>query len=379
MALKSIEKKILFATRPIAPPWDESSKNMVFEIAKRLESFPSTLLTFKKANGMPTPPNVTWKRIYSPMASHVIPLDQKLVFLAAIINDTASIIHFYFSPEVLSSRVIRFIKKFKKGVFLQTIPTPIKNTADPNKLIFGDEIVVQSRHTLAFLKNRGVKNVSCIYPGVDTNRFHPDVSSRELRRRLNIGAEQKVILYPGHYYLGCNRDIVEAISRLTRRYSNLKFILACRITHSSEYRLKQTMLDDLEREKVMDRVIVLQTVENMPELLSASDIVLFPPRIMTRKSDIPLVLLEALSMEKPIVITDAPPLPEIMKDDVGETVPLGDPEALSKGVGRLLDDPELTKIKGRRGRELVRREFDIRASVSKYHNLYHAILRRHKP
>ena len=51
---------------------------------------------------------------------------QKLYFLYTFLTAKASIYHFYFSPELFTSKIIRIIKKFKRDKFLQTLATPVE-------------------------------------------------------------------------------------------------------------------------------------------------------------------------------------------------------------------------------------------------------------
>ncbi|MBI4600242.1 glycosyltransferase family 4 protein [Candidatus Uhrbacteria bacterium] len=365
---------IFFATRPIAPPWNEGSKNLVYEIARRLDAFHATLLTYKNQDNFQIGPNKTFLRIYPRSDSLAISIRQKLAFLRTLIQSEAAIFHFFFTPELITSHVIRSIRKFKKGVFLQTIPTPISHRRSIEKFVFGDKVVVQSQHALRSFENRDIKNVSCIYPGIDTEKFCPGVSSADLRKKLKISDRERVVLFPGNYYLGCNRSVTQAVSRLLKEGLGVKFILACRISGPGDIKLKRSMLDDFERKNVRGDLVVLETVESMPELIALSDIVIFPPSQMVRKSDIPLVLLESLAMGKPIVITDIPPLNEIMMDDVGEKIQADNPDALYEAVKSLLKDDGSGKEKGLRGREMVLKYFSIEQNVKEYEKLYHSLL-----
>ena len=92
------------------------------------------------------------------------------------------------------------------------------------------------------------------------------------------------------------------------------------------------------------------------------------------KSEIPIVLLEALALEKPIIVSDIPPLNEIMKQDVGEIIPPGSPEALTVALDKLINNPEARKIKGSRGRNMVLEEFNILKTAHEYRALYKGCL-----
>tara|TARA_B100002003_G_C14123201_1_gene540262 strand:+ start:129 stop:1298 length:1170 start_codon:yes stop_codon:yes gene_type:complete len=370
---------IFFATRAIAPPWDEASKNMVLEIAKRLDRFSITLLTYKNQKELLSRPSLVFKKIY-PLGSNnkrnlgQITFLQKCSFLSALMFSNASIYHFYFTAEIYSSKILRIIRWFKRGKYLQTIATPIKIKSKIPSIVFGDVVVVQSDYSLNLLNNMGIKNVSRIYPAIDTEYFKPGIDTTQLRKQLDIADNNKVVLYCGNYYLGCNDDLINIILLLSKREKPIKFILACRIGFHEDLLERERMKTVFCREGIIDNVIFLEKTENILQLIEISDIHIYPAQKMLYKSDIPLVLLESLAMEKPIIITDISPLNEIMKEDVGEVIPVGDTGQLLDSILKLLNDDITRKAKGKRGREIVIREFGLNSYVEQYSALYDKLL-----
>ncbi len=71
------------------------------------------------------------------------------------------------------------------------------------------------------------------------------------------------------------------------------------------------------------------------------------------------VVLEAMAMAKPAVVTALPALGELLRDDVAVLVPPGEVGALAAALRTLLDDDELRHRLGARGRELAEREHAI--------------------
>jgi len=68
----------------------------------------------------------------------------------------------------------------------------------------------------------------------------------------------------------------------------------------------------------------------------------------------PRAILEAMAMERPVVVTTVGGNPEAVRDGVdGLLVPPGDPEALASAVCRVLEDSTLAQALGKRGRQRV--------------------------
>jgi glycosyltransferase involved in cell wall biosynthesis len=78
------------------------------------------------------------------------------------------------------------------------------------------------------------------------------------------------------------------------------------------------------------------------------------------RDGIPNVILEAMAMNLPVVSTDHSGIPEAVENGVtGFLVPPADEVALAEALATLLDNPDLRRGFGERGREAVTKKFDI--------------------
>ena len=74
---------------------------------------------------------------------------------------------------------------------------------------------------------------------------------------------------------------------------------------------------------------------------------------------IPLAIQEAMAMSIPVVTTKVSGIPElILNGDTGFIVEPGDPKAVSEHLKQLLDDAQLRKEIGSRGREKIQQEYN---------------------
>jgi colanic acid/amylovoran biosynthesis glycosyltransferase len=86
---------------------------------------------------------------------------------------------------------------------------------------------------------------------------------------------------------------------------------------------------------------------------------------------IPVVLMEAMAMEIPVVTTAIAGIPELVADGVhGLLVPPGRADALTDALARLIGSPELRAELGRAGRRKVLAEFDVRDSARRLEQLF---------
>lgn len=108
---------------------------------------------------------------------------------------------------------------------------------------------------------------------------------------------------------------------------------------------------------VADRVELTGAVADVPALLRDHDALLF---CSGQGADVtPLVVMEALVEERPVVATDVGSLAEVLEGGAcGTVVAAGDAGAMATAVGALIDSPDRARAEARRGAERVRRCYD---------------------
>jgi len=108
-------KKILFITRPIAPPWDEASKNFAYNLAKSLSLENSSSLEIHlltKDNLLDLSSNIIQHTIYT-SSKKDFKLSQKLrLFIFLIFNARKfDVIHLFFTPTKLNGWILKRVLK----------------------------------------------------------------------------------------------------------------------------------------------------------------------------------------------------------------------------------------------------------------------------
>jgi glycosyltransferase involved in cell wall biosynthesis len=86
---------------------------------------------------------------------------------------------------------------------------------------------------------------------------------------------------------------------------------------------------------------------------------------------VPKVLIEAAACGRPIVTTDMPGCRDIVRNGHnGLLVAPRDVSALVEALQRLINDVELRRTMGERGRVLAEREFDLAAVIEQTLSIY---------
>lgn len=360
-------------TRAISQVGDEGSKNLTLNLSTRIKNHKFYLMTSQNTK-LPKTENIIYHHLYP--ESHVfivskIGLFNKLKLIWCMVSNYkhTDVYHFIFTPEFVSSLITRlFLKLFKKKS-VQTISTPLP-ISKLKKCLFADKIVVLSEWTKKRVLDLGHENVVKIRPGIDLDKFSKK-NIPTIRKKLGISEKDFVILFPGEYLIERGtRVILNILKRLVENFPYIKIIFACR-PHKGDAKEKKFIIDTVNSFNLRNNIVFLDRIDFMPELINSSDIVILPIISPFFKMEIPMVLLESLALEKPIIISDIPPLNEIfLNKNVGVKVKVDDSEDLFNSIIKLIKDKSLRKRMGKEGRGLVEKEFDIIKIAEKYKQVY---------
>ncbi|MGW1142176.1 glycosyltransferase [Streptomyces zhihengii] len=125
------------------------------------------------------------------------------------------------------------------------------------------------------------------------------------------------------------------------------------------------------REGLLD-MEVLRHIGDLPGLLAAADVLLYVPRRMTGRADVPPMVLRALATGRPAILSD---LPEFagLSDTVLRTPP-ADPHHTGHLLRQLLDRPWWWDRIAERGRATVAGRFGPDRCAAAYTRLYRELL-----
>jgi glycosyltransferase involved in cell wall biosynthesis len=107
----------------------------------------------------------------------------------------------------------------------------------------------------------------------------------------------------------------------------------------------------------------------MPGLIASAAAVLFPASTLHAKTDVPLVLLEAWRESVPVLVSDLPPLSELV-DGVTPALP-PDVARWTDAVRRL---PGSAAAWGRLGRARLDERFHARTCAARYAEIYRQLV-----
>jgi glycosyltransferase involved in cell wall biosynthesis len=210
------------------------------------------------------------------------------------------------------------------------------------------------------------------FNGVDADRFAPTPelvnAGERLRRELGIPPEAPVIGFVGRFTKDKGvPELIEAFSSLRRRFSELRLLVLGRFddTDPVPETTRRFLLSD-------PGIVNAGYAEDISPYYQAMDVLALP----TYREGFPTVALEASAAGKPVVATRATGAVDAVADGItGLLVPVGDVQALTEALGRLLADPELAGRMGRAGQERVRRDYSRERIWQELAALYRGLLK----
>jgi glycosyltransferase involved in cell wall biosynthesis len=112
--------------------------------------------------------------------------------------------------------------------------------------------------------------------------------------------------------------------------------------------------------------------DDMPSVYHAAHIACLPSYY---REGLPKVLLEAAACGRPLITTDAPGCREVVQDgDNGILVTPRDAQSLARAIGKLIGDEKLRHTMGKRGREIILKDFSSELVVRETLGLYRELV-----
>jgi len=199
--------------------------------------------------------------------------------------------------------------------------------------------------------------IRVIRSAVDVDRFRP-LDASELRRSLHLDADAPVVGMVASFKRQKNHgDFFRMAQAVARRFPKARFAcvgapLRDNLQGADDYYREVTAL--AAAAKLGDRLLLLGSRDDMPTVYSMLQVKVLP----SSREGTPNAVLEAMACGVPVVVTDVADNAHIVPDgDVGFVVPVGDVEALTDRVGRLLGDEALRARLAGNARARVEREF----------------------
>ena len=190
--------------------------------------------------------------------------------------------------------------------------------------------------------------------GVNTSYFSPEKKNKQ-NERVTVTLVARMLYQKGV------KEFAEASKILKEKHYNLDFLLVGPLDHENPSAIPLKKIKEWQKEKT---VRYLGGKEDIRKALSITDIFVLPS---LHREGVPKALLEAGSMELPLITTDTPGCREVVENNVnGFLVEPGNSKDLADKIEALIRDKDLRERFGKASREKIVKEFDEKIVIEKY-------------
>jgi glycosyltransferase involved in cell wall biosynthesis len=290
---------------------------------------------------------------HTPIASFLGRIVARITRVSNIVY-TAHGFHFHEYGSKLSNFVYYRLEKFA-GRFTDVLITINKD----------DFEIAKEKNIVPKSKVVYIKGV-----GVDTKKLNPtninEDDKKEIKEKFSISKKTHVITSIGRLEREKHFEpLIEALRIVKEKEVRFKFFIAGNGPLYSSL-LKAAKSSGLEKE-----LVLLGYTNEVSKILFVTDIYV----TASSREGLPVSVMEAMAMERPIVAYNIRGVRDLVEDSVnGFLVPFGDVEALAEKILYLIEHPEIAEEMGKKGRERVEREFSLKVILPKMEALYKEIL-----
>lgn len=227
-------------------------------------------------------------------------------------------------------------------------------------------IAVSSQIEQVLSRRYGPGKIVQIHNGIRIDQTRGIKTPQETRQLLGIDPSHRLIGTVGRLTaVKGHEHFLVAAQRLLQCRRDLHFVIV------GDGPLLNSLKDKAGDLCIADHVAFLGHRDDTYDLMSAMDVFVLP----SLHEGIPMVILEAMALARPVVASRVGGIPEVITDtEHGLLVSPADPDELAEGCRRFLEDGGLAERCGKAGRLRVQQDFSADSMGGKVAALYHDLV-----
>ena len=211
-----------------------------------------------------------------------------------------------------------------------------------------------------------------VHNAVDTDQFHPGISTADFEREIHLPPTHRVLLFVGQIGIRKGIDsLLNIFQSVQRQLPNIHLLIAgernSEKREAIEYEQRVIKLATNISTK-SSSVILLGRRNDIEVLMNRADLLVHA----ANQEPLGRVLLEAAACGLPIVATDVGGTREILAgvEEFDLLFPPGATQQLADRIVSLLKETKTRRVVSRRLVEIARSRFDVQRCARKLHNIF---------
>jgi glycosyltransferase involved in cell wall biosynthesis len=234
-----------------------------------------------------------------------------------------------------------------------------------NRLLVDQILAVSFDLRSHLIKHFGADKVTCIHNAIDIEQIRVTRGAEELRKELGLDENEFLIGTMGRLMpVKGLESFLKAAHIIRRQKANVKFIIA------GDGPLKDALQKQAREYGLGEVVLFLGHRNDSHNILELMDLFVLP----SISEGIPMVLLEALALARPVIASRVGGIPEVIEHGVsGLLIAPGREDELAKTCIALMDDPDCARRLGAAGRQRVVEHFSASAMAKNVAEIYRSL------
>ncbi len=194
-------------------------------------------------------------------------------------------------------------------------------------------------------------------------------AAQQARQELGLGPDAPVVAHVGNIRPGKGHDVlIDAAAILQQRRPDVTIVSIGGEKYPGDL---ERVRERAEQAGLGNRLRFLGRRPDALDFVAAADLFCNPSTV----EGLPVAVLEAMALGRPVVATAAGGVPGIVKnDETGFLVEPEDPRALATAIERLLGDRARAKLMGEAARALVESEYGLEPMIRATEDVYRQVL-----
>jgi glycosyltransferase involved in cell wall biosynthesis len=223
--------------------------------------------------------------------------------------------------------------------------------AESTRVIAVSQFVQRKLETFGVPPDR----IDVVYDGIDTEHFYPGAHDKSaIRSRFGIPQDAFLVLMIARLDALKRHDLlIDAAARAIKSVPSLFLVF---VGKYGDLLLRRRLGYHASACGLSDRVMWLPFQKDIREVETAADVLV----LCSENEALGTCVLEAMSLEKPVVVSDSGGICEVVEDGVsGIVIPAGNPDELARALVRLATGAEWATMLGHNARTRVLNGFTL--------------------